>query len=72
MNTETQMEWTKYMLETYGKVSRNDALNKYFTRLGARIDDLKKEGYDITGKWVKYDKGKDYVYYLNRGQGNLI
>lgn len=72
MKKETQLEFTKYHLETYGKISRNEALKHYFTRLGARIDDLKKEGWNIVGKWEKHDNGKDYVYYYQKGQGNLI
>lgn len=69
---QTQEEWTRYMLENYGKVSRNDALRRYITRLGAIICDLNKDGWDIKGKWEKYENGRDYVYYSNKGQGSII
>jgi len=62
--SKTQMDWTKSQLLLNGRVSRNAALKIYFTRLGARIDDLKKEGWEIKGEWVKTDHGKDYIYKL--------
>ena len=69
---QTQEEWTRYMLENYGKVSRNEALRRCFTRLASRIKDLKREGWDIEGKSEEYENGKDYVYYLKKpGQLNL-
>jgi len=64
MSTETQLQWTKNQLLTFGVVSRNDALKRFFTRLGARIDDLHKEGWEIKGEWKKTDYGKDYIYKL--------
>lgn len=63
---DTQMDWTRDQLLTHGEVSRNDALKIFFTRLGARIDDLKKEGWEIEAGWVKTSHGKDYVYRLIR------
>jgi len=62
--SKTQMNWTKSQLLLNGRVSRNDALKIYFTRLGARIDDLKKEGWEVIGFWDKTEHGKDYVYKL--------
>jgi hypothetical protein len=63
-NTQTQLEWTKDRLLQDGQVSRNGALQNYFTRLGARIADLKQEGWEINGEWRKTEHGKDFVYYL--------
>jgi hypothetical protein len=61
-----QLEWTKYQLQSKGYVTRNEALKIYFTRLGARVNDLRNQGWKIDGKWVKTDNGKDYVYSLNK------
>lgn len=47
-----------------GKVSRNQALKRYISRLGAYISDLNRAGLSITGEYVKTKNGKDYVYYL--------
>ena len=65
MKQATQIEWIRNTLTDYKKISRNECLRRYITRLGARIVDLKNEGMDITGKWETYSDGsKDYVYYL--------
>lgn len=45
-------------------MSRNGALQNLITRLGARINDLKQENWNIEGNFRKTDKGKDYVYTL--------
>lgn len=62
----TQLTWVKDQLFNKGKVSRNQALRRYITRISARIDDLKHAGFDITGQYVNTKNGKDYVYYLNQ------
>jgi hypothetical protein len=61
-----QLEWTKYQLKSKGYVTRNEALKIYFTRLGARVNDLRNQGWKIDGGWVKTDNGKDYVYVLGK------
>jgi len=63
-DTKTQLQWVKDRLLYDGEVSRNGALQNYITRLGARINDLKNENWDIKGEWRKYDKGRDFVYVL--------
>lgn len=55
---ETQLQKIKNQLLTYGFVSRNWCLSWYCTRLGARIIDLKKEGF----KFEIEHRGGDYVY----------
>lgn len=64
MTNKTQLQWVRDRLLYDGEVSRNAALEMFITRLGARINDLKNNGWVIDGKWVKYEKGKDYRYYL--------
>ena len=65
MKQATQIEWIRNTLTDYKKISRNECLRRYITRLGARIVDLKNEGMDIKGGWETYSDGsKDYVYYL--------
>ena len=61
---QTQLEWVKRQLRENGEVTRNQALREYITRLGARIDDLKNEGWKIEGEFVKTPYGKDYRYKL--------
>lgn len=60
------MQWVKNQLTTHGEVSRNQALRRNITRLGARINDLVNAGWDIHGQFVKVGKGKDYVYTLSK------
>jgi hypothetical protein len=48
-------------------VGRNWAIQRYISRLGAIICDLKKDGWEFTAKFVKTEHfpgviGKDYVY----------
>lgn len=64
MEKQTQLETVKQKLLNEGYISRNWCLEHYFTRLGARINDLKNDGWNIVGEWVKTDYGKDYVYKL--------
>lgn len=50
MKNKTQIEWIKDELITKGEISRNYCLSKYCSRLGARINDLKKEGWEFETK----------------------
>jgi len=59
---QTQLEFIKQRLNENGKISRNECLQNYISRLGARIADLRKEGWNIEGEFEKTDYGKDYVY----------
>lgn len=67
MKSKTQENWVVEMLLHNGKVSRNEALNNFISRLGAIICDLKKDGWTIEAKWEKSPYGKDYLYYLPHG-----
>lgn len=60
MDTTTQMEWVTSQLKNNGSVTRNQALQKYITRLAARINDLRCSGWEIEGK----KEGGDYIYQL--------
>lgn len=62
---KTQEERVKEILRENGKISRNHCLQNYISRLGAIIFDLKEQGWDITGEWVKTERGKDFVYTLS-------
>lgn len=55
---QTQLEWIKNELATHGEISRNTALRHFCSRLGARILDLKQEGYTFD---IERRDG-DYVY----------
>lgn len=61
---KTQLEQIKKQLLEHGKVSRNECLRNYISRLGAIIHTLRQQGFDIEGDYVKTDYGKDYVYKL--------
>lgn len=64
MKTETQSKWAKEMLLDTGRVTRNQALKRYISRLGAIICDLKKAGWAIHGGYIKTPRGQDYEYVL--------
>lgn len=56
----TQKQRVLGQLKKFGKISRNDCLKNYISRLSAIIYDLKKEGYEFTEKEIN----GDYVYFL--------
>ena len=60
---QSQKTWTINRLNSDGRVSRNEALKNYITRLGAIIWTLKYEGWQIEGKWERTPHSKDFVYY---------
>lgn len=64
---KSQLETIIDHLNETGEVSRNWCLQRYVSRLGARISDLKEMGWEFeteTRPTIKPDgtKGKDYVY----------
>jgi hypothetical protein len=61
---KTQRDWVVKQLKEKGSVTRNEALQVYISRLGAIICDLRKDGWEIDGTWVKTANGKDYSYSL--------
>lgn len=61
---KTQIEWLKDELRNNGKVTRNMALQRYISRIAARVDDLRRDGWVIEGKAVKRLSGTDYQYTL--------
>jgi hypothetical protein len=66
---QTQTAWVYSQLKKNGKVSRNQALKRYISRLGALIYDLRHDfNMDIRGGYVSKNGGRDFVYFLNHGQ----
>lgn len=62
----TQLEIVKRQLRTKGFITRNWCLNRFISRLGARICELRNEGWDIKGERVYLsDEKYDYIYTLN-------
>lgn len=57
---QTQLEIIRNKIKKDGFVTRNWCLRRYISRLGARIVDLKKEGFKIKGE--RSEMGNDYVY----------
>lgn len=64
--TNTQIKQVKDHLLANGSISRNHALRQFITRLGAIVNKLNNEGWVINGKYVKTEKGKDYVYFVDK------
>lgn len=61
----SQISWVKSQLRDNGIVSRNDALNRRITRLGAIINLINKSPeWEIKGRWTEGQK--DYVYEVVR------
>lgn len=63
---KTQEDFVVDYLLKNRQISRNFCLQNYITRLGARISDLNKDGWEIEGKFVKTEHGKDYIYSVIR------
>lgn len=66
---ETQKQVVIEELLKNGRVTRNWALRKFISRLGAIVDTLKRDGYEFEGFYEEYInavgyKSKDYVYRL--------
>lgn len=65
---QSQEQWVIKKLLENGKISRNEALRNYVSRLSAIILNLNKAGWVIEGKNERtlggYGKGLDYVYKL--------
>lgn len=61
-------------IQKYGSISSYEAYAHLgITQLGARIDDLKKDGYVFEKEWVrkrKNGKVKDYIKYKLAGEVN--
>ena len=65
---QSQLEWIKQKLIENGKISRNECLRNYISRLSGRILDLKQSGWEIEGE----NENGDYVYYLKNKQLKLL
>ena len=61
---ETQLQMIRSKVLKDGYVTRNWCLERFVTRLGSRIYDLKEEGMEFEGKYVRTDYGQDYKYTL--------
>jgi hypothetical protein len=64
MKSTNQLNWVKEKLNKDGKVSRNQALSVYISRLGAYIEKLRKDGWEIESKSVKENGGTNFYYFL--------
>lgn len=63
---KTQREIVIDELRKQGCITRNLALKLYITRLGAIINDLKKEGWEFESYYHKIEHGNDYVYKVKK------
>ena len=64
----TQIQFVKNRLKDTGRISRNFCLSLRISRLGAIIDNLKKQGFEFTAYYQPNEHGgRDYIYeQLNR------
>jgi hypothetical protein len=67
MKKQTQILFTLKQLLKKGQISRNLCLKNFFSRLGARMCDLKKEGLIYTTERFE----GDYIYKV-KGQKRLL
>ena len=62
----TQKQWVEQRLIENGRVTRNECLRNYISRLGALIAMLKNDGWEFETGYVEvetpFGKGKDYEY----------
>lgn len=66
MKNKTQEKRIIDRLLQFGYITRNECLKNYISRLGAIICDLKKEGWDFEGKFIKKNGGQDFVYTVTK------
>lgn len=65
----TQQKIVERKLVDDGFVTRNWALQNYISRLGAIINKLRREGWEISaGEYVTTRTGKDFKYSLINGK----
>ena len=62
MQKHSQLNFVKQVLREKGEISRNFCLQNYISRLGARIIDLKAEGWEFE----TLHRDGDYVYKLKK------
>ena len=60
----TQRNWVEERLRDTKRVTRNEALGRFVSRLAAIIADMKRDGWSIEGSSLKTANGTDYVYTL--------
>lgn len=60
--SQTQQKWVIEQLTKHGRVTRNQALAHYISRLSAIIFDLKEVGYEFSvGRCGKENRDYEYV-----------
>ena len=68
----TQKQWVKNQLIKNGKITRNECLRNYISRLGAIISMLKDDGYKFETGYIKvetpFGTGKDYEYRIIKNE----
>lgn len=65
---ESQEDFILRVLKCQGFITRNFCLQRYISRLGSRICDLTKQGYNIKGHNERTQCGTDYKYELMGGR----
>jgi hypothetical protein len=63
LNEYQEVKVMKILIKT-GKITRNQCLRMYISRLSAIIFELKERGWVFKSGYVKTAYGKDYAYYL--------
>ena len=60
----TQRNWVEERLRDTKRVTRNEALGRFVSRLAAIIANMRRDGWVIEGNNLKTTYGTDYVYTL--------
>lgn len=66
MKHKTQEKQVIEVLNEWGEVSRNWALQNYISRLGAIICDLKGNGWEFDPYFKTIGNSKDYIYKVTK------
>ncbi len=69
---QKQLAFILRKLKQQGFITRNQCLENYLSRLGAYMNDLKKQGLKFKARYIKRGEGKDYIYILKPKQKTLL
>lgn len=62
MSKLSQKQWVIEQLKHNKRITRNQCLQNFISRLGALIEVLENEGWVFKAHYEETERGKDYVY----------
>jgi biotin-(acetyl-CoA carboxylase) ligase len=72
MKEAKQKKFVLTKLKEQGFITRNQCLENYLSRLGAYMNEFKRQGLKFEAKYIKRGEGKDYIYILEPKQKTLL